>query len=983
MKKYLLLLIIALSMTSLRASHFMGGEITWECLPNGNYRFTLVVYRECAGITYPNTVTLTSNSPAGYIQLYLWPNPIEARKDISPVCNDDSSLVHIDCPSIDNTPGSPSNTGAVEQWTYTSDSIYPNGVMLNGIPEANGWYFAYTSCCRNPCSNIPGNSSNSWFLRATMYAFQNQNAYPCLDNSPQFLESPSTAICMGYPFNFSHKAYDKDGDSLAFSWAQPLGSSTNAPIQNFNPGYFYYHPFPGFLHNPNNVPAQIDPTTGDIQLTSFTQGAFTFAINVSSYRSGAKIAEVFREMQVTMLPCGNNLPPVFITQNLNPSGDYLYTDTVYSGDTLRVPMQLIDTFPLFLPNGDMTAVHLTASSPQFGAAYTSDSSGCLTPPCATLSPPAPLNGIQFLITELEWAVTDDHFYNPAFQSQVSEPYYDFYFSAKDDYCPIPASNNFTYRVYVRPGSFKTTSWHCREVNQQGDISLRWNKPIDPNGAFLRYVVHYKAMDASPWVIKDTLLNIQDTSYFDNAALIQNQLSRYQVFVHYTAANGLTYERRIFEETIPGLFTSSKVCEGNYFYLNAQGVDASGAVLNWDFGGITFISGNGSGPYTLQADTPGLHTIRLNVITACGISHITKDIEIRPKPDVHISGPRYYCPGSTLTLTASGGMMYEWSNGANSPQIQLSSIYPPVTYTVTVTDTNLCMTSSSVDIRNVRTFNNPEICLVSAIQGTPYQKVLWNNPDEKDIRFYRVYQRNAATPGLWTVLEEVPYHLAGSLTDSLHNPGQAQYHYAIQVVDSCDDESAISAPQGTMRLQAYNAGNGDIIISWLPYYGIAPGHFVHLYRYAPSVGSFVFVDSVQSSLITYTDHNPPQELLQYYAVVKEMQCFDPAGNLWTEALSNTVSVDNTTGLDAPSPEDALRVFTVPSQPYIFIERAGPGLRAAYVLLFDVLGRQVMDIRLDAGVQQKLVPSSALVKGVYYYLVRHTEGTQQGGKLVVGR
>ena len=44
--------------------------------------------------------------------------------------------------------------------------------------------------------------------------------------------------------------------------------------------------------------------------------------------------------------------------------------------------------------------------------------------------------------------------------------------------------------------------------------------------------------------------------------------------------------------------------------------------------------------------------------------------------------------------------------------------------------------------------------------------------------------------------------------------------------------------------------------------------------------------------------------------------------------------------------------------------------------------MLHIHLDAGLQQKLVPSSGLVKGVYYYLVRHTEGTQQGGKLVVG-
>ena len=50
--KHLLFLLAALVTmgSKVEASHLMGGEITWECQPNGQYIFTLRVYRDCNGI---------------------------------------------------------------------------------------------------------------------------------------------------------------------------------------------------------------------------------------------------------------------------------------------------------------------------------------------------------------------------------------------------------------------------------------------------------------------------------------------------------------------------------------------------------------------------------------------------------------------------------------------------------------------------------------------------------------------------------------------------------------------------------------------------------------------------------------------------------------------------------------------------------------------------------------------------------------------
>jgi hypothetical protein len=105
------------------ASHLMGGEITWQCQANGQFLFTLKLYRDCNGIPgYFTTQTMNSNSPAGSIPMYF-----TDTNDISPVCNSDTLQPHLFCATASGF-----DTGAVEEFIYHS-----HPVTLNGIPP--GW----------------------------------------------------------------------------------------------------------------------------------------------------------------------------------------------------------------------------------------------------------------------------------------------------------------------------------------------------------------------------------------------------------------------------------------------------------------------------------------------------------------------------------------------------------------------------------------------------------------------------------------------------------------------------------------------------------------------------------------------------------------------------------------------------------------------------------------------------------------------------
>ena len=65
-KRILLTISILLAVAfQLRASHLMGGEITWTCQGNGQFVFHMKLYRDCNGATGPPSAALdVFNNPS-------------------------------------------------------------------------------------------------------------------------------------------------------------------------------------------------------------------------------------------------------------------------------------------------------------------------------------------------------------------------------------------------------------------------------------------------------------------------------------------------------------------------------------------------------------------------------------------------------------------------------------------------------------------------------------------------------------------------------------------------------------------------------------------------------------------------------------------------------------------------------------------------------------------------------------------------------
>ncbi|MEI6574984.1 MAG: gliding motility-associated C-terminal domain-containing protein [Bacteroidota bacterium] len=553
-KIFITALLGVLFLPNLMASHFMGGEITWECLPNGNYRFIMRVYRECQGCNscYQNTEHLETNAP-GYpspgITISLYPTVSAGKKDLSPTCNPNSNFPHIKCYPAPSLP----NTGAVEEYTYTTDAAYPNGVDLpaTAIP-ATGWYFAFSGSARNSCANYSSSGNQDWWLRAIMYPYPSTTADNCWDNSPEFGEKPTTVICTGYPFTYNPNGYDKELDSLSYEWAHPLVAQGVNYGPN-SPNYTYNSPLPGTSQNINNVPATVDPFTGTVSFTSFTSGAFVTAYKVTAWKCGIKIAEIFREMQIVLLNCPTasptappNHPPVVDPPFLNPAtGLYTeYVDTVFAGSIVNFYLTATDYDSLNKDPStglfDMQTVSIDASGQQFGDGnFTSTTTGCLHPPCATLNPPPPASSYVFTATNFVWQTTCAHLAteNPCGGFTNS---YNFILKASDDFCPAKAYSWKTVTIVVKNPIMPPPKLKCASVAEDGKVTINWqlsDTNIVPN-SWSAYYIYRADNSAGPFVKIDSIVldpanNIlfsNTTSYLDNTANGQNSPYFYYIKV---------------------------------------------------------------------------------------------------------------------------------------------------------------------------------------------------------------------------------------------------------------------------------------------------------------------------------------------------------------------------------------------------------------------------------------------------------------------
>lgn len=475
------LLISFLPIKKAKATHIMGGEITWTCQGNGSYIFELIVYRDCNGF----------DISVGAENIRVWNHPtitninvnFVERNDLSPVCTEVAGGPTAFACGAGSSGGN--GSGAIERAVYRS-----NPIVLTGNPGSEGWVFTYDSFSRN--GNLT-NIQNPLTVGITVVAkmFNTGANGTCNDSSPRFLETPFVVSCAGTPFVYNPNAYDPDLDSMAFVWGVPLNqinTTYNPPADPnaiaFEPGFTFDSPTPNAGMNPGNVPAALNAINGELSFTSFNSGNFAVKVLVRTYRAGVLTAEIQREMQVVVENCAvpNNAPAVTA-----PFPGNAYAIDVFAGDVVDFSL-FAEDFDL-LQDGQPQTVSIQASGAQFGTNFTNSAAGCPEPPCAVLNTTPPVSGSPSATLDFSWQTDCNHLVGAGGIALNSVPY-NFVFRVKDDLCQIPAVKYVTVTVNVlNKAQLPETEIHCLQVQPNGDVIIQWDEINDLDNGFESYEVH--------------------------------------------------------------------------------------------------------------------------------------------------------------------------------------------------------------------------------------------------------------------------------------------------------------------------------------------------------------------------------------------------------------------------------------------------------------------------------------------------------------
>jgi len=303
-KKTLLLVLAWMFIGSaLQAKHIVGGTISYVCNGNGNYTFTMKLYRDCfgQGAPFDSDPAGGSNTLTGTVTIYAGNSTVPFKS------------IDLDAPDVTNIPPNINNPCLlVPPNVCVEEGIYV--FSLNLPVSTSSYHIVYQRCCRN---NTISNIVNPEDAGATYYMELTADAQSVCNDSPVFKEFPPIAICTGEPIDFDHSATDPDGDVLVYSLCTPFNGGGNdtfnptipsgvAPDPDmpppytpvvFNGSYSFSNPLSA------NPPLTIDPNTGFLTGVPNASGQYVVGVCVKEFRNGVLLSETRRDFQFNVTIC--------------------------------------------------------------------------------------------------------------------------------------------------------------------------------------------------------------------------------------------------------------------------------------------------------------------------------------------------------------------------------------------------------------------------------------------------------------------------------------------------------------------------------------------------------------------------------------------------------------------------------------------------------------------------------------------------------
>jgi hypothetical protein len=959
--------LLVLMVPNAKASHVLGGEMSYRCLGGGIYEFTVNLYRDCFGIPWDQP-SVTVNGPSGSFNLPRLPGATGVA-DISQRC---VTATFFGCGA--NPATGPGPNGTVAKFTYKGTT----NLSALAAPTAAGHVFTMTNIpvnVRNNNNNMGGGSSMG--LRVIMYPFIDPATGIALtpaqicDNSPEFVEDPA-ALQVLNPLDtarFSNFAFERDLDSMVYKTDFPLTGTLM--MMFYQPPFTVLNPLP---NTPPVVPAgtpAMNPVTGVLTFRPNQAGNFLTCVKVESWRCGQKISEVFRDFQMQIISPAGGAPP-YIPGNLttqrapvikapyvNSSGQERWEIYAYYEDTLVVPIAVNDSFP-FSPTANSFSI---AAKGQSLSILNVDSAGCDAPPCATIrglsdpNPPAaiinapsslnrtsglPLGlGYSNLLGQgglkLIWTpqIPANQLFNSCQNSLPVLHTYRFNFFAIDNHCPVVGESSQTLEIKLLENpTFQSPSFDSISQAPINQI-LHFNLGIDTI-----------SLDWVDIMNQTGPLSVQDS-----------------IFLRQKAAN-----RRINSFRFAKIWKSSL---RNGPYLEAGRITNPFSTTWLDtssFGGQFYFIETFYGRNALS-------TASSDTLPNCNIQNIS----------ITGTSGNFICSlGSTLLNANLSGpnFSFQWFRNAvpitNATSSSFQVINNPGIYNISVYDSTQGCSKMSNDFQLSYfppPFQNQEICAVSVDPITGKNIIIWNKNLGSFIAKYMI-SRETTVSGQFDPIGTVLVDSFSTFIDTSATTQSRSWKYRIQIEDSCGFRSNMSQLHQTIHLSANLGINNDVNLIWTPYQGVSYNtqRILRSHNGSP----FILIGSVPSTNFSFTDLNAPSGSKAYLIEIDIPGGCSPSARLASVNSINSNLVNLGAGVSLRNIENtkpSLHVFPNPSTGSFTIKMSSYLNETVSLKILDAQGRLIRVVEIKSGDDQIVVDLNSQGAGLYFLHCETLNWTQK--------
>ncbi|TNE80536.1 MAG: PKD domain-containing protein [Bacteroidetes bacterium] len=311
---FALVLLLATAVSS-RATHIVGGDLTYKYLGSNNYQIELYLYVDCINGA-PSAIDQDKFAEIGVF-------------NASNTMVQSLQLARTGPTRIDGK-----NYSCVIPPTTACVDLYVFKTTTTLLPSTGGYQLVFQRCCRNNTIeniNAPqstGSTYRTYIPDVMQYGF---------NSSAVFKGLPPNFLCTNEPLVFDHSATDPDGDRLVYELCNPLhGASTSdpLPIPVNNPPYTnvsWKWPY-NVTNQMAGLPAlSINSTTGELTVTPSVIGQFVVGVCVKEYRNNVLINTVLRDFQFNVVNCVFTITPRFTMPVAKCSNTINFTNTTTGG----------------------------------------------------------------------------------------------------------------------------------------------------------------------------------------------------------------------------------------------------------------------------------------------------------------------------------------------------------------------------------------------------------------------------------------------------------------------------------------------------------------------------------------------------------------------------------------------------------------------------------------------------------------------------